>query len=576
LGEDRGVWVFGYGSLMIADWQTEFQFERRQEAELPGYRRLFNKASVKNWGTHIHPGPTLNVEEASGSSCKGTAFEFRDEASEKVYAHLREREGGSELVCLSVKLQDGSTVKAVVPICRAEDSLLRNKSPKELAAMARQAVGERGPCLDYVANVARTLANSGIDDPAVQEFWTAIQTEPADTAEEGQGSAATTDAGPDAIQTKPADTGEERQGSAATNDAGQDAIQTKPADTGEKGQGSAATTDAGPDATQTKPADIAKEGQRGAVMTNSAPAAQQTAGVLSVEVKAPPIVAGTTTTVTLVIRNPFPHQVVIDSIEAPSSPPLLPRRTRHAGEVDGPEPSLFRSLVSRLTAFELKEVSLGPLVAHFPSSRGRQINVSLAPRSKFTVKTPFGLQDRVNISSDEGAEILFDVPEERRLSEQTATSIAAYQEDVATFELPTEHWLLVTPKILDLYAVIRYRLGEAQRSQVVPFSVAIRPPLTAIVCGSIAGAVLGYVAHQLAVTTSFAPLPTAIAVVGVIVMAVILAIVLSRQENTKGFVTLEDFYGAFVVGVLLGYTGTAYFEGVLKVMNTAAKQGGAP
>jgi hypothetical protein len=184
------------------------------------------------------------------------------------------------------------------------------------------------------------------------------------------------------------------------------------------------------------------------------------------------------------------------------------------------------------------------------------------------MKSPLGPQDKLNISSDEASEIIFDIPPESA-HDGGATTISANQEDIATFELPTKHWLFVTPKTLDLYAVIRYRVGSEQRSQVVPFSVAVRPPLTAIVIGSVAGGCLGYAARQLtSASPSFAAFPSAIAVSGVVVMAFILAIVLSRQESAKGFVTLEDFYGAFVVGVLLGYTGTAYFDQVLKGLNT--------
>ena len=56
----------------------------------------------------------------------------------------------------------------------------------------------------------------------------------------------------------------------------------------------------------------------------------QIAGLLSVEVKSLPVVAGTEATITLVIRNPFADQVVIDTIETPSAAPLLPRSRRGA------------------------------------------------------------------------------------------------------------------------------------------------------------------------------------------------------------------------------------------------------
>jgi cation transport protein ChaC len=45
------MWVFAYGSLMSDGWENEWGCLRRCRAELGGYRRAFNKASVRNWGT---------------------------------------------------------------------------------------------------------------------------------------------------------------------------------------------------------------------------------------------------------------------------------------------------------------------------------------------------------------------------------------------------------------------------------------------------------------------------------------------------------------------------------------------
>jgi len=54
-------------------------------------------------------------------------------------------------------------------------------------------------------------------------------------------------------------------------------------------------------------------------------------GLLSVEVKAPPIIAGTTATISLIFRNPFSEAVLIESIQAPSFAPLLPEKTAIKG-----------------------------------------------------------------------------------------------------------------------------------------------------------------------------------------------------------------------------------------------------
>ena len=290
-------------------------------------------------------------------------------------------------------------------------------------------------------------------------------------------------------------------------------------------------------------------------------------GVLSVQVAAPAIQAGTQSTITLLIRNPFPEPVVIESIEAPTSAPLLPRAAAPTEDGDAPERSLKKRALSWLTTMEVESINVGPLVAHFPGSRSRKFNVDLAPKAKLTVKHPFGPDDVVNIKGEEGAEIVLDYPDLDRRTErnQRERTIPPHQDDIASFEIRTAHWLFVTPRTLNLFAVIKYKLGENRCSQVVPLSLSIRPPLIAIICGGVAGGVLGFLARLLTSgNTTFQLIPTALGVLGIVVMSVILSIVLSRQDNAKGFVTLEDFYGAFVVGVLLGYTGTGYFESILK------------
>ena len=68
------MWVFGYGSLMWDGWQTQHGCTRQMLADLPGYSRAFNKASVRNWGSTQNPCPTLSLTE--GGNCRGMAFEF--------------------------------------------------------------------------------------------------------------------------------------------------------------------------------------------------------------------------------------------------------------------------------------------------------------------------------------------------------------------------------------------------------------------------------------------------------------------------------------------------------------------
>ncbi|SEO10702.1 hypothetical protein SAMN05216404_111106 [Nitrosospira multiformis] len=296
-------------------------------------------------------------------------------------------------------------------------------------------------------------------------------------------------------------------------------------------------------------------------------------GLLSIEVKAPPIVAGTQATVSLVIRNPFSQEVVIESIQAPSSAPLLPmpaEAEEKPSPMDGKNSSYLARFASIFSGIRVKEISFGSLTAEFPGSEGKKININMEPHSKAIVKSPLGPYDIINFNVEEGAELVFDIPDAKADSKSTPSKeriIFSQQEDLASFELKTAHWLLVKPKVLDLYALIKFRVGNEPHSQVVPVTLSIQPPVKSIVFGAVSGGILGWLARQLnkgVLTDDFSVAASVVSVLGVIVMAMILAIVLSRQESSKGFVTLEDFYGAFVVGAIFGYTGTQYFEASIK------------
>lgn len=305
-----------------------------------------------------------------------------------------------------------------------------------------------------------------------------------------------------------------------------------------------------------------------------AKAEKTSTGLLSIEVNAPTIVAGTNSTISLVIRNPFPEPVIVESIQAPSSAPLLPQREEERGDdsarEEGAVRAFFNSFAEATAALAIREVQVGPLVASFPRSSQQTVNISVEPNAKMTIKDAFSSNQDINIHAKEGSEVIYDPLSGRANKGKVDPSqnrvIAPQQEDLASFELKTAKWLFVKPKVLELHALIRYKVGDESRSQVVPVSLTIQPPVRSIIVGSVSGGVLGYLARLLNSGVKIEALPWEgglISILGIAVMAVILSIVLSRQESTKGFVTLEDFYGAFVVGTVLGYTGIGYFENVI-------------
>lgn len=153
-------------------WEQAHGGGRSDGALLRGYRRSFNKKSVRNWGTSTAPGPTLGLEQDEAGTCIGTAFEFTDDRREALLRELQRREGRSfTLPMLAVLLADGRTVNALVPMNdRAHSTYIGDVPIAERVAMARIARGSSGACADYVRNIHRELLSRGIHDAEVNEF----------------------------------------------------------------------------------------------------------------------------------------------------------------------------------------------------------------------------------------------------------------------------------------------------------------------------------------------------------------------------------------------------------------------
>ncbi len=172
------MWVFGYGSLMWDRWETRFNGARVDHAVLRGFRRSFNKKSVKNWGSSMSPCPTLGLEPDETGSCVGTAFEFPDASRENIIQELRQREGSSfTLQELIVMLPDRREVHAVTSVNdRASATYLGHVSLQDRTAMARTTTGKSGSCREYVLNLHQMLHSLGISDRSVDEFFDQINT----------------------------------------------------------------------------------------------------------------------------------------------------------------------------------------------------------------------------------------------------------------------------------------------------------------------------------------------------------------------------------------------------------------
>lgn len=168
------MWIFGYGSLMWGGWEAEFACEQRATARLHGYRRIFNKASVKNWGTPECPCPTLNLVADPLASCVGMAFQFPERRVADVKSYLAKREGRYfPLVERKITVDD---MQVMASTSLYNGTALDTGAASEMLAAIQRTGGTSGLCRDYVAQVYTELGRLGIDDPTVTELWNHLRT----------------------------------------------------------------------------------------------------------------------------------------------------------------------------------------------------------------------------------------------------------------------------------------------------------------------------------------------------------------------------------------------------------------
>jgi cation transport protein ChaC len=176
------MWIFGYGSLMFDGWESDHGCVGRRWADLAGYRRVFNKKSVENWGTRKWPGLTLNLKESTTSVCRGVAFEFAcDNAKSQDMLNCLTKREACQARSLAIRLPDGRGVPALVYIYEGKNILDPTTSLAQKASMVVRAKGKSGTCVDYIRQTFEGLSSIGFDDPEVTGLWEAVRNHPTAT-----------------------------------------------------------------------------------------------------------------------------------------------------------------------------------------------------------------------------------------------------------------------------------------------------------------------------------------------------------------------------------------------------------
>jgi hypothetical protein len=319
------------------------------------------------------------------------------------------------------------------------------------------------------------------------------------------------------------------------------------------------------------------------------------AGRLDVTIPDEIYVAGEPGTVRMVIHNAFDVPVEILEIQGPKSThlkDLADWSARHAAPGTAPQlgprtapqlasgaqsqgdamedlarkPSFWQKIKNTLSrtvgVVSVSGVSFAGFSADFSTPR-KSIRIHAEKNASVDVKCESSLYDEISIIADEEADVKI-IPDAGITDPETQRDpmqrIAPHCEAVRYFYVLTKGWLLFKPTRINLSTQITYRIQGDERTQVVSSSFEVKPPLTAVVMGAVLGALLGNLAKALRNAQAFDLKPFLISMGAATVMSLIATIALSRKSASQGFITVEDFFGGFVVGTLIGYEGPQVFD----------------
>lgn len=109
---------------------------------------------------------------------------------------------------------------------------------------------------------------------------------------------------------------------------------------------------------------------------------------------------------------------------------------------------------------------------------------------------------------------------------------------------------------------------EVLFTNTVAHELSIRPSVYSVLLGSGIGGFTGSVARLLQITptdkwqafSSVDAFTSCTAVVLAVILSGIAVVFMARKSESQSFVSIEDFWGGLLIGFLVGYTGTSFFE----------------
>lgn len=306
--------------------------------------------------------------------------------------------------------------------------------------------------------------------------------------------------------------------------------------------------------------------------TQKPPSGEYPNSRLDVSIEHDSYVAGQINIVRILLTNPYDEEIRLGKIFIPQSSSFQEHQEykEHkdiGSHDDGKETSFWKKFSSLLlpvipSFLVPREIVFGSISMGFHHPRAELV-IKAESGAHVKVGRPLGDFDSILINAEDNSSIEF-IDQKNEQPSDSLLSIVIHPRStiVVPVSVKTNSWVLFTPQRFGLNVQITFSHRSIERSQVIATQMDIRPPLSSVLIGTVIGGALGSLVASL--NRGNASLHEGIInMITSILMSIIAAISLSRRGSGQAFITVEDFYGAFFIGSLIGYGGVTYFERAL-------------
>jgi cation transport protein ChaC len=169
-GNNKDVWLFGYGSLI---WNPAFHFTERQIGRVHGWHRRFCLWTSLGRGSPETPGLVLGLDV--GGSCIGTAFRISADQARGELSLVWRREmlnGAYVPRWVTVDCAGAGRIQAITfTVNRHYPRYADRLDNERVARVLTNAQGYLGRCADYFFSTIHALEELGIHDSQLFQLY---------------------------------------------------------------------------------------------------------------------------------------------------------------------------------------------------------------------------------------------------------------------------------------------------------------------------------------------------------------------------------------------------------------------